>query len=180
MNGNTLLMIILIIIILVYLPVLISSYYSNANLNNMCNNIIPIAINQAKPNKDVYIFYYDNTYEIIINGKFYSSYGNIIDVLSEMKNNSCVIITVGVLEYYNYDVVDHILNKINDVSGGHYHIINYSNSIRMYWDTRIKTIFSKQYYDNIENIRIVDFSDIQNFTRSIYQYIIPFFILNKN
>ena len=104
--------------------------------------------------------------------------GDIVQLINEMADNSCVIIVSETLEYIDDTLLIDTINTIKYVSGNDIYAINIEkNSPRIFWDYKIKNIMDESFYlpgDDItwkkpNNLQI----KIQNFYSIIFK-VLPY------
>lgn len=163
-----------IIVILIYLMIIIIipffiDYLFKLTLRKKRENMIKNeAQNMSKlSGKPLVYFYGCDRGEI--DGEEFT--GDIAEIINQMANDSCTIVTFESLEYVND--VEKVLNELKRVAGGDLFMVNVEKkSPRAFWDYQLNNLFEKsQYRPSDKNIKWDTPNDLQLKTQKIYEYI---------
>lgn len=114
--------------------------------------------------------------------------GDIVEIIDNMADNSCVIVVLETLEYV--DGLRDFIKKVEKVSGGDFYAVNIEkNSPRIFWDYKIKNVMAKSYYTpntpTSGEIQWTKPNDLQKSIQKFYSYVfkvVPyrFFVSDPN
>lgn len=96
--------------------------------------------------------------------------GDIMEILTEMMDNSAVIVLNKTIEYEKNPVA--LITEARRVSGGDLFIVSIEkNSPRIFWDNEIINITEKSEYTNLDKeIKLIKMNNLQQKIRRIYSY----------
>lgn len=143
-----------------------------------------LAKNKAiKKNKALIIF--NNRYQGVVinyNGDKLKSKeeftGDIIEIIEQMADNSCVIIISETFEYINKQL-SQIIQQIQRVSGDDLYTVNFEKtSPRIFWDYKIKNVMDKSFYLPGDNITWSKPNKLQANTQKFYSFVFKFIPYN--
>lgn len=126
-----------------------------------------------KTNKPLIIFDKPNHGVVVdLNGKMEEFNGNITEIVDQLKNNSCVLLIIGVLEYIDTEKLGKTIRQFKKISGGDLYCCNLEkNAPRIFWDYKIKNVMDKSFYLPDEQIKWEKPNDLQLNVQRFYSYI---------
>lgn len=197
MSDNIIKKIIIVILylsIIILVPLFIDYLFKLTVRKKREDNIRYLAQQKSSQTNKSLIVFINRHYGIVINVNDPKSAeefsGDIIEIVHQMANDSCVLVLMQVLEYID-DTIENPLSifieKLMDISGGDLYTVNIEkNSPRVFWDYKIINIMDTSFYlpEDFQNGKIKwnKTNDLQKHTQKIYSHlfkIIPYkFFIN--
>lgn len=174
MTSNILykLVVILIYVMIIILVILFLDLLMKYTIrNNRAEKIKSLAENSAREkNKPLIIFDSINHGSIInTDGSIEDFNGDIIEIADQIKDNSCVLLVIGVLEYLDINELNNIIKQFRKISGNDFYSSNLEkNAPRIFFDYKIKNIMDKSFYLPNEQINWNQANDLQKNTQKFY------------
>lgn len=176
-NGKlrTILLIIVYAVILIFVPIFLDALFTLTIRRNRIEKIKKLAQNDAQTNdKSVVTFYSPNKGRVRHpNSPADEEFdGDMIEILSSMSDNCCVIVVIETLEYLPdpNEAVKHLLR----VSGNRLYIVGFErNSPRAFWDYRIRQLLQRPYYtpESLSLIALYPLNTLQKTAQQFYEHI---------
>ncbi len=101
--------------------------------------------------------------------------GDIVEIVNQMANNSCVMIISETFEYING--LKEVIDQIRLITNGDFYAINVEkNSLRVFWDYKIIQIMDKSYYaPSSQEIKWTKPNGLQRKIEKFYSYVFKVF-----
>lgn len=116
----------------------------------------------------------------LVNGKLNNGEeftGDIVEIINQMANNSCVVVVSETLEYIDNvssgkSLLSDTIDQLKLISGGDFYSINIEkNSPRVFWDYKIKNIMDKSFYLPDDSISWSQPNNLQTKIQTFYSYV---------
>ena len=169
--------IIMYLIIIVLILLFLDYLFRITTRKNRKNKIFDLATKKSSETAKPIIIFNDRNNGVVV-GKNKSDdekfSGDIVEIINQMADNSCVLIVSETLEYIDNDD-DQLVKTIKQlqlVSGGDLYCINFEkNSPRIFWDYKIKQIMNESFYLPDNNISWSKPNQLQIVTQRFYSYV---------
>ena len=142
---NKIFLIAIYIMILILIPLFLDFLFKITVRHKRKNEIITIAKKNAnKTNKPLIIFNGISHGVVDTNDNTEKFSGDISEIISQMGDNTCVIIVSETLEYI--DDLPNFIDQLKRVSGNDLYVVSLEkNSPRIFWDYNIKNVMNDTY-----------------------------------
>lgn len=166
---------ILIFIIIIILAILFLDYIFKLTVRSKRKKKIKnLAIQSSEKKSKPLIIFKDNNNGFVYDKKNTlqkeAFTGNIVELVPQMADNSCVLVVLNCLEYVDGSNLENLIYCLKKVSGGDLYICCFEKkSTRAFWDYKLKNIMDKSFYTP-ENLTInwTPITFLQKKTQSFY------------
>lgn len=156
---------------IIFLTLLIlGMIYNLTTREKQIEQIKNIAQKQSiKKKKSLIVFDSPTTGYTDLNEKFD---GNVLEILSNLTDNCCIILMMNVFEYIDSKSIPKIIKDMSRVSGGDFFILCIDNkSPRTFYDYKIKNLMKKSSYMSDDKIEWDKPNNLQAKISNIYYWI---------
>lgn len=171
--GKTII-ILLYAMIIIMIPLFLDYLFMLTVRKKRKNQILELAKNKSLETNKPIIVFNDRYHGVVIDEKqkMEKFDGDIVEIINQMAENSCVIVISQTLEYIDNDKLEDTILQLNNVSGGDLYCVNIEkNSPRVFWDYKIKNIMDKSFYLPHNDITWVKPNQLQENVQKVYSYI---------
>lgn len=162
------------LIIIILIPLFLDYLFSITVRNTRKNNIMDIAKEKSR-NTSKPIIVFNNRYNgavIETNGNVDGFTGDILDIIDNMSDNSCVMVVSETLEYIDSEILQNTIDQLKEVSGGDLYCINFEkNSPRILWDYKIINLMNNPFYLPNDDISWSKPNQLQRNIQHFYYYV---------
>ncbi|XWV25254.1 hypothetical protein QJ856_gp0518 [Tupanvirus deep ocean] len=169
------------LVIIIMIPLFLDYLFKLTVRKNRKNKILALAKNKSlETGKPIIIFNNANN-GVVINkdGTMEEFNGDIIEIINQMADNTCVMIVSESLEYIgnnesdnNDKIIIETINQLNAITGGDVYFVNIEkNSPRVFWDYNIKNVMDKSFYLPGDNLSWSKPNDLQKKVQKLYFHV---------
>ncbi|XWV26513.1 hypothetical protein QJ857_gp0554 [Tupanvirus soda lake] len=169
------------LVIIIMIPLFLDYLFKLTVRKNRKNKILSLAKSKSLETDKPLIVFNNNNNGVVINkdGTLEEFSGDIIEIINQMADNSCVMIVSETLEYIgnnesinNDEVLTQTINQLNTVTGGDIYFVNIEkNSPRVFWDYNIKNVMDKSFYLPNDNLSWTKPNELQKNIQKLYFYV---------
>jgi len=182
-------LVIIYLIIILLIPIFLDLLLKISVRKNREKQLYMMALENAKKKAQSLVVFTDRYNGFIINDvqldKAEKFNGDIINIVDNMIDNSCIVMVSLTLEYIDNDELKRVIQNLMRISGGNLYILAIEKtSPRLFWDYKIKNIFDKSFYiPNGQKISWTFPNNLQTTTQKFYSYlfkILPYSFFMKS
>lgn len=169
---NKIFLVIIYIIILILIPIFLEYLFKISVRNKKREDVIKNAKKQSnKMNKPLIIFDGPEKGFIDTNDKIENFSGDIMEIVSQLNDNTCIVIVSEILEYIPDP--SRLITELKRISGNDLFVISFEkNSPRIFWDYKIVNVIDKScYFPKNGDISWHKPNNLQTKTQQLYSYI---------
>ena len=170
-------LIMLYLIIIILIPLFLDYLFKITTREKRRQKLINLALERAKLLNKSLIIFTGRYCGVVVDahGKNLEKFdGDILRIVDDMADDSCVIMVDHVLEYLDHIQIKKLLRKLIGISGKNLYIlaIEKNPGFRIFWDYKIKNIMENSFYlPDCLNIKWQKLNNLQRSTHKIYQLV---------